>query len=123
MKGKIIYYNPDLTKKARILRKNSTLAEILLWQKLKNKQLLGYDFHRQKPIDKYIVDFFCPKLKLIIEIDGISHNEKVEYDKKRQKELENLGFKILRYTEYEVQKKNSDVLLSIMAFINENICG
>ncbi len=84
---------------------------------------MGYDFHRQKPIDKYIVDFYCPKLKLIIEIDGISHNEKVEYDKKRQKKLENLGFKILRYTEYEVQKKISDVLLSIIAIINEKICG
>jgi len=86
---------------------------------LKKKQLLGYDFHRQKPLDKYIVDFYCQKLKLIIEIDGVSHNDKSEYDQKRQKELENHGFKILRFTEHEVQKKIGDVLTIILSFIHE----
>jgi very-short-patch-repair endonuclease len=53
-----------------------TLSEILLWQQLKGKQLLGYDFHGQKPIDEYVVDYYCPKLKLVIEIDGDSHDGK-----------------------------------------------
>ena len=65
---------------AQMLRKNMTLSEILLWQQLKGKQLLGYDFHRQKPIDEYVVDFYCPKLKLVIEIDGDSHEGKEEAD-------------------------------------------
>lgn len=58
-----------------MLRKNSTFSEVLLWQHLKGKQLLGYDCHRQKRIDQFIVDFYCPRLKLVIEIDGSSHND------------------------------------------------
>ncbi len=90
----IIYYNPKLKEIARQLRKNSTLGEVLLWKKLKGKQMLGYDFHRQKPIDNYIADFFCKILMLIIEIDGGSHDfEEVQLnDIKRQKKLEELGF-------------------------------
>ncbi len=68
-----VYYNPKLKELACKLRKNMTLSEVLLWNQLKRKKMKGYDFHRQKLIDKYIVDFFCPKLKLIIEIDGESH--------------------------------------------------
>lgn len=70
-----------------------TLSEVLLWQELKGKQMLGYDFDRQKPIDNYIVDFYCKTLKLAIEIDGQSHeNEEVAVnDTKRQKRLESLG--------------------------------
>lgn len=71
---KIIPYNPALKEKARELRNNSTISEIFLWQFLKGKQMLGYDFHRQKPLDEYIVDFFCNELMLAIEIDGESHS-------------------------------------------------
>jgi very-short-patch-repair endonuclease len=67
-KNKILFYNPDLKEAARKLRKNSTLSEILLWQKIKGKAL-GYEFHRQVPINEFIVDFYCHELKLIIEID------------------------------------------------------
>ena len=59
MKTNIIPYNPKLKEIARTLRKNSTLGEILLWKRLRNKQMLGYDFHRQKPIDEFVVDFYC----------------------------------------------------------------
>ncbi len=65
-----IHYNPKLKDKARELRNNSTLSEILLWKKLKKKQMLGFQFYRQKPIDNYIVDFFSYTLRLVIEIDG-----------------------------------------------------
>lgn len=77
---KIIPYNPKLKLLARGLRNNSTLAEVLLWNQIKSKKLHGYQFLRQKPLDKYIVDFFCYELMLAIEIDGESHINKIEED-------------------------------------------
>ena len=74
----ILPYNPKLKEKARHLRNNSTKAEIRLWLYLKRRQMMGYDFHRQKPIDNFIVDFFCRELMLAIELDGYTHTfEKV----------------------------------------------
>jgi len=105
-----IYYNPKLKQKARELRNNSTLSEILLWNKLKNKQMHGFQFMRQKPIGNYIVDFFCAKLKLIIEIDGISHLGKENYDEERQKNLESLGLLIIRFSDLEVKTNMQGVL-------------
>ena len=74
MKNKIIPYNPKLKELARELRKNSTLSEVLLWIKIKGKAM-GVEFHRQVPIDNFIVDFYCHELMLTIEIDGSSHDE------------------------------------------------
>ena len=75
MKRKIVIpYNQKLKELARHLRKSSTLSEVLLWRYLKRKQMLGYDFDRQKPIDNYIVDFYCSELGLIVEVDGKSHS-------------------------------------------------
>jgi very-short-patch-repair endonuclease len=105
-----IHYNPKLKKLARELRKNSTLAEVLLWQRLRNKQFHSLDFHRQKPIDEYIVDFFCPKLKLIVEIDGDSHDFKQSEDAKRQARLEDFGLTVIRFLDSEV-KTNLDGIL------------
>ena len=99
---KIIPYNPALKEKARELRNNSTRTEILLWTFLKGKQLRGYDFHRQKPIDEYIVDFFCNELMLAVEIDGVSHIGKELYDTKRQNRLEKLGVTFLRFKDEDV---------------------
>lgn len=70
---KIIPYNPRLKELARKLRNNSTKAENVLWLCLKGKQMCGYDFHRQKPIDNFILDFFCHELMLGIEVDGYTH--------------------------------------------------
>ena len=84
-----IYYNPKLKPLARKLRNNSTLSEILLWEELKKRKMLDYRFLRQKPVGEYIVDFFCNKLRLVIEIDGDSHNEEsFENDMTRQAWLE-----------------------------------
>ncbi|MFQ5715265.1 MAG: endonuclease domain-containing protein [Candidatus Scalinduaceae bacterium] len=99
-----IYYNPKLKALSRILRKKGTLSEILLWNILKGKKIKGYQFMRQKPIDDYIVDFFCSKLKLVIEIDGISHNDKSGSDQIRQQKLEALGLSILRFYDQDVKK-------------------
>ena len=112
-----IYYNPKLIERARYLRKNSTPAEILLWKNLSRKQILGYQFSRQKPIGEYIVDFYCSKLRLIIEIDGISHNYKRRYDKARQEYLESLGLYFLRFNEREVMKNSYGVLLELTRII------
>jgi very-short-patch-repair endonuclease len=106
-----------IEKRAQELRKNSTLSEVLLWQKLKDKQLMGYDFHRQKPIDEYIVDFFCSNLAFIIEIDGETHNNKCEEDRKRQKRLESLGFRFLHFLDKDVKQNIEGVLLTIEEWI------
>ena len=116
-----VTYIPYLKEKARALRNNSTLGEILLWKKLKGKQCYGFDFHRQKPILNYIVDFYCYKLNLIIEIDGYSHNFKTEEDKQRDKELKELGFTILRFTEGEVRNNLDFVLNSLTTFIENKL--
>ncbi len=91
---KIIPYNPKLKEFARQLRNNSTKSEIYLWKHLKGKQMMGYDFHRQKPLDNYIVDFFCHELMLAIELDGFSHqlDEVVEKDELKEKRLNELGY-------------------------------
>ncbi len=116
-----ITYNPYLKEKARELRNNSTKGEILLWKKLKGKQCCGFDFHRQKPILNYIVDFYCFKLKLIIEIDGYSHNFKPGEDKKRDIELTCLGFTVLRFSEGEVKNNLDSVLQSLSVFIENKL--
>ncbi len=82
---KIIPYNPKLKEFARQLRNNSTKSEIYLWKHLKGKQMMGYDFHRQKPLDNFIVDFFCHELMLAIEIDGYTHIHEEVQDKDEKK--------------------------------------
>jgi very-short-patch-repair endonuclease len=114
----IIPYNPKLKKLARELRKKSTLSEVLLWNKIKNKSL-EFEFHIQIPIDEYIDDFYCHELQLAIEIDGSSHDFKLEYDEKRQKKLELLGIKILRFNDLEVKKDMNNVLRAIEITVSE----
>jgi len=114
-----VYYNPELKQKARNLRNNVTFSERVLWKYLKSSQMKGYRFTRQKPIGNYIVDFYCSKLQLIIEVDGDSHNEKQEYDRKRQKELEDKGFHSLRFDGYTVIKQTESVLTVIADKIEE----
>ncbi len=121
MKRKIIPYNPKLKEFARYLRNNSTKTEIFLWQKLKRKQMYGYDFHRQKPIDNYILDFFCHELMLGIEIDGYSHDflEVFEKDLQKTKKMNEHGINVLRFSDYQVLKEMENVLRAIEYFILE----
>ena len=122
MKNKIIPYNPILKEFARELRNNSTETEIYLWLKLKGKQMYGYDFHRQKPIDNYIVDFFCSQLMLAIEVDGYSHEFLEVYNKDvvKEKRLNELGIQVLRFSDYQVLKDMGNVLLAIEFYILEH---
>jgi len=123
MARKIIPYRPSLKEIARGLRNHSTLGEVLLWKKLRNKQMLGYDFHRQKALDQFIVDFYCHELNLAIEIDGGSHesNEAREKDDARQKHLESLGVKFLRFKESDLRKNMRTVLETIEEWIKTHV--
>lgn len=118
---KIIPYNSKLKELASQLRNNSTKAEVFLWQKIKGKQYHGYDFHRQKPIDNYILDFFCNELMLGIEIDGYSHDIVEVYNKDLIKEakMKSLGISLLRFTDNQVFNDMDNVLRAIEAFILE----
>ncbi len=101
-------YNGNLKQYSRQLRENMTDAERRLWAKIRMRQLKGYRFYRQKPVGDYIVDFFCPKAKLVIEIDGSHHlvGETIKYDRIRDDYLSSLGLRVLRFS-------NSDVLTHI----------
>ena len=100
----IIPYNPRLKELSRQLRNNSTLAEVLLWNQIKNKKIGGYKFLRQKPIDRYIVDFFCYELMLAIEVDGETHNYSVDEDEIRQKRIEALGISVIRFMDIDTER-------------------
>jgi very-short-patch-repair endonuclease len=115
-----IYYKQYLKDISRKLRKNSTLAEILLWNELKSRKMKGYQFMRQKPTKNYVVDFFCSKLKLVIEIDGGSHYGIYEKYKRRQEELEQVGLSFLRFDDLEVKFMMDEVLKRIEKWIVEH---
>jgi very-short-patch-repair endonuclease len=112
-------YNKNLRDFSRYLRKNSTLSEILLWNELKNEKMFGYQFNRQKPIHRYIVDFYCKKLNLVIEIDGCSHGFEEVYlnDIKREEILKSIGLKFLRFDDMEVKLNRNNVLRVIEDYI------
>ena len=99
------HYNKKLKHFARELRKESTKSEIRLWKNLlQNKQMLGYTFLRQRPIGKYIADFFCKELKLVIELDGLTHHDKAvsEKDAVKEKYLLDNGYSVLRFLDEQV---------------------
>ena len=96
-----------------------TYSGVLLWNELKQKKMMGYDFDRQRPIDNYIVDFYCKDLMLAIEIDGESHQytDVAENDIIRQQRLESLGVTVIRLDDLDV-KQDIDAVLH---FIEERI--
>ena len=105
-------YNGTLKKYARKLRSNMTDAEKLLWSRIRRKQLKGFQFYRQMRIGCYIVDFFCPKASLIIEVDGGQHFLKSgqRKDKIRDSYLDDLGPKVLRFNDKEVLRELDGVV-------------
>ncbi|MEM9338360.1 MAG: DUF559 domain-containing protein [Bacteroidota bacterium] len=114
-------YNKNLKEFSRYLRNNSTLSEVLLWQELRASQLKGYAFNRQKPLGRYIVDFYCKKLNLVIEVDGESHHHELARlkDAQRQKALEELGLVFLRFDDLDVKHQMHFVLNTIVNFIEK----
>jgi len=108
-------YNPQLVARAREMRKNPTVAERKLWGYLRN---FPVKFWRQKPINNFIVDFYCPKLKLVIEVDGDSHftDSGLVYDEERTRILEGYGLRVIRFTNDEVLQNFEGVCEQIMGF-------
>lgn len=115
-----IEYNKNLKPLSCELRNNSTLGEILLWNQLKAGKMFGYKFNRQKPLGNFIVDFYCKKLDLVIEVDGYSHNSKYEDDSERDMELSKMGLHVIRLTEQQCRKDMINVLRAIEGWIEEN---
>ena len=105
----------DLFSKAQFLRRNETIAEKLLWEKLRNNQLEGLKFRRQHPVNIYIADFYCHKFKLIIELDGDYHNqeEQKQKDEVRTEVLRLNDLKIIRFKNEEVEQDINQVLITI----------
>jgi very-short-patch-repair endonuclease len=100
---KFIPYNRNLKERAREMRNNPTLAEKIFWYEiLRNKNFFEYSFLRQKPLLNYIIDFYCSKLLIAIEIDGESHLTNEEYDKNRSTDLKKYGIKVIRYYNNEI---------------------
>ena len=98
-------YNTRLQPFANSLRKNMTKAEACLWKyALKAKQMKGYQFRRQRPVINYIADFMCKELMLVIEVDGLSHQDEkvILKDERKQAALEAAGFIVLRFNDHEV---------------------
>ena len=102
---------------ARQMRHEPTPAENHLWQHLRNKQLLGYRFRRQHSIDRFIVDFYCAKAQLIIEVDGAIHQYTQQEDAIRQQFLETQGFKVLRFSNPTILHNTAEVLHELKTFL------
>ena len=112
----------DIKERARAMRNNSTLAEIVLRQRLRRKQVAGFRFRRQHPIDRFVVDFYCPAARLAIEIDGSIHDakEQKEYDAARQAFLQDIGLQVLRFSNAQVINETDAVLEIIAAHLPAN---
>ena len=119
----MLKYNPNLKANARQLRQNLTDSELSLWRRLRGKQLADVQFYRQKPIGDYVVDFYAPKAKLAIEIDGSQHLEAphIEKDRERDEHLGRLGLMVLRINSRQVLKETEAVVEFIYQTITKRL--
>ncbi|MGV3596967.1 MAG: endonuclease domain-containing protein [Bacteroidota bacterium] len=119
-----LFYNSNriIFDNAKALRGSQTEAERFLWSELRNRKFESVKFRRQHPIGKYIADFYCHELKLVIEIDGAVHNsqDQKEYDKGRTQELNEKGILVIRFTNSEVENNLQNVLYRLKEFIRLN---
>ncbi|HMN47871.1 MAG TPA: endonuclease domain-containing protein [Ignavibacteriaceae bacterium] len=106
--------------KRRKLRKDQTFCEKIMWTYLRDRKTLGYKFRRQYSVDHYVIDFYCPELKLAIELDGSIHDEpdQIEHDKHRQDYLEKFGITFLRITNDELMSNSNIAFKKIEKEIN-----
>ena len=117
------HYNPELKNFANSLRKNMTKAEACAWKYLfSRRNMKGYQFRRQRPILNYIADFMCKELMLIVEIDGFSHDtpEAMARDLKKDYDLKEVGFTVLRFSNWEILNRIEDVSILIAKWRDEN---
>ncbi|KAI9134467.1 endonuclease domain-containing protein [Acaryochloris sp. CCMEE 5410] len=114
---------PAVVAAARRLRLNLTTAEQRLWKALQKRQLSGLKFRCQHAIGSFIVDFYCPQCRLVIELDGDIHNQQVEYDKARTEQLNQLGFRVIRFHNSDVMHHLDHVLQQIRYASEQSIDG
>ncbi len=109
------HYSAKLKQHSRTLRANMTDAEQLLWHRIRRKQIQGVLFYRQKPLRVFIVDFYCPAAKLVIELDGSQHSEEEQQikDQSRDATLRALGLRVLRFNNLQVLLETESVLEEI----------
>ena len=119
-KGGYVPYNKSLTEKARQNRKSPTPAERRLWRRvLRHKQFNHLRFTRQKPLDNYIVDFYCAEFMLAVEIDGDSHDAQQQQDETRTRRLNALGIEVIRYTNAEIMNDLEGVYENLLKRVTE----
>ena len=111
--------NPTILERARKMRKEPSGPEAKLWYFMKGKNLGGFRFRRQHPIDRFIVDFYCHETKLVVELDGNSHAEQREYDAIRTAWLESKGYTVIRFWNNQVVQDTESVLQLILAKCEE----
>jgi len=111
----------EIEEAARRLRQQLTPAESTLWQALRSRQLGGLKFRCQHPVGRFILDFYCPSHKLVIEVDGGIHNQQQAYDQARTDELQVFGYCVLRFTNEEVLNDLSNVLSRIAEVAKVNL--
>jgi len=121
MSARFIPYKPELIAIANRLRKTMTFSEVKFWNQLKNFQMMGYDFDRQRPILNYIVDFYCKELRLVIEVDGITHqfDDAIFKDLSRDETLGKYGISVLRISAMDIVKKENYALKILENWILE----
>jgi len=117
----VLQYKPQLKTRARSLRTNLTDAERRLWSRLRRKQISGIQFYRQKPIGNYIVDFYAPVIRLVVEVDGSHHldTRQTRYDAQRSESLKRLGLKVLRFDDRQVLTQTEAVVEEIFRIVRE----
>jgi very-short-patch-repair endonuclease len=118
----VLGYNKRLKSLARSLRKDMTNCERKIWGRLRGKQIRGLQFYRQKPIGNYIVDFYCPAKKIVIEIDGGQHfiSPGRERDRTRDRFLETMGLRVLRFSDLDVMRNIDAVLETILDAVEKS---
>lgn len=116
-------YNPKLKEHSRTLRTNMTDAEQVLWHRIRRKQIRGVQFYRQKPLLTFIVDFYCPAAKLVIELDGSQHFETAHQakDQERDSALAGLGLYVLRFDNRQVLLETDAVVSVIDKMVKERM--
>jgi very-short-patch-repair endonuclease len=114
-------YKPKLKQPSRLLRNNQTDAEELLWKHLRRKQMCGLQFNRQKPLLNFIVNFYCSKAKLVIEIDGAQHFEEKHalQDNKRDLALQEIGLQVIRFDNRQILLETDNILEKIHSIVCE----
>jgi very-short-patch-repair endonuclease len=119
----MIRYHPKLKKNSRLLRTDMTDAEQALWQRIRHKQIQGVQFYRQKPLSAFVVDFYCPAAKLVIELDGSQHfaEEHQAKDQDRDAVLAGTGLRVLRFDDRQILLETEAVLEVIDKAVRERV--